>query len=186
MRIARTRIAVVVCSALVASGIALGGGVAAAADKNCKDFSSQAAAQTYFVANGGSATNNVDDLDRDHDGRACQDYPYTSTGGASSSTTSASTPASTTAASASNTTSAGAVNCRNFATQGDAQAYLERDRSDPAGLDADHNGVACEDYFGDADTGVSAGSTQDDGSTAVTSGSQVRAVPEGSADTGSW
>jgi hypothetical protein len=44
-------------------------------DKNCKDFKTQAEAQTYFNSKGGSASNNVDDLDRDHDGEACESLP---------------------------------------------------------------------------------------------------------------
>jgi hypothetical protein len=50
-------------------------------DKDCADFSSQAEAQTYFEANGGSPTNNVDNLDADHDGQACEDFDYGATGG---------------------------------------------------------------------------------------------------------
>ncbi len=49
---------------------------ALAADKDCKDFPSQAAAQAYFDAHGGSPSNNVDNLDADHDGQACETYPY--------------------------------------------------------------------------------------------------------------
>jgi outer membrane biosynthesis protein TonB len=41
-------------------------------DKDCKDFSSHSEAQAYFNSKGGSASNNVDDLDRDHDGLACE------------------------------------------------------------------------------------------------------------------
>jgi Excalibur calcium-binding domain len=48
----------------------------AQADKDCADFSSQAEAQAYFEANGGSPTNNVDNLDADHDGQACEDFDY--------------------------------------------------------------------------------------------------------------
>lgn len=45
-------------------------------DKDCKDFSTQAEAQTYFNSKGGSATNNVDRLDgNDHDGRVCESLP---------------------------------------------------------------------------------------------------------------
>ncbi|RAL26721.1 excalibur calcium-binding domain-containing protein [Thermoflavimicrobium daqui] len=42
-------------------------------DKNCSDFPSQDQAQTYFIQDGGSKTRNVDDLDRDNDGNACED-----------------------------------------------------------------------------------------------------------------
>jgi LPXTG-motif cell wall-anchored protein len=50
---------------------------ALAVDRDCKDFSSQAAAQAYFDANGGSPSNNVDNLDADHDGQACEAFAYT-------------------------------------------------------------------------------------------------------------
>jgi hypothetical protein len=41
-------------------------------DLDCNDFSNHAEAQEYFEENGGSPSNNVDDLDRDHDGIACE------------------------------------------------------------------------------------------------------------------
>jgi micrococcal nuclease len=44
-------------------------------DKDCSDFSSQSEAQRYFEAKGGSPSNNVDGLDRDHDGIACESLP---------------------------------------------------------------------------------------------------------------
>lgn len=44
-------------------------------DANCSDFSSQAAAQQYFVNNGGSPTNDPDGLDSDSDGVACESNP---------------------------------------------------------------------------------------------------------------
>lgn len=51
------------------------------ADKDCADFGSQAEAQAYFEANGGSPTNNVDNLDADHDGQACEAFDYGGGGG---------------------------------------------------------------------------------------------------------
>jgi hypothetical protein len=45
------------------------------ADRDCNEFPTQAAAQTFFVENGGSASDNFDDLDADHDGMACEDDP---------------------------------------------------------------------------------------------------------------
>lgn len=39
---------------------------------NCDDFSGHSEAQAYFLSKGGSPSNNVDDLDRDHDGLACE------------------------------------------------------------------------------------------------------------------
>lgn len=41
-------------------------------DMNCKDFKTWQAAQKYFEAHGGSKYYNYDDLDRDHDGLACE------------------------------------------------------------------------------------------------------------------
>ncbi|GAA2775177.1 excalibur calcium-binding domain-containing protein [Kitasatospora cinereorecta] len=39
----------------------------------------------------------------------------------------------------------GDLDCANFATQEEAQAVLNADPSDPNNLDADHDGIACED-----------------------------------------
>ena len=44
-------------------------------DKDCSDFKVQDEAQTYFEGKGGSPTNNVDKLDADHDGIACESLP---------------------------------------------------------------------------------------------------------------
>ncbi len=45
-------------------------------DKDCKDFSTQLEAQTYFDFNGGSLVNNVDKLDGpDRDGKVCESLP---------------------------------------------------------------------------------------------------------------
>lgn len=44
-------------------------------DKDCKDFATQEQAQDYFNSHGGSASNNVDGLDADHDGIACESLP---------------------------------------------------------------------------------------------------------------
>ncbi|MEJ2865338.1 excalibur calcium-binding domain-containing protein [Actinomycetospora flava] len=210
---ARGRIAAGLCTALVASGLALGAGVAAAADKNCSDFTSQPQAQAYFTANGGSAINNVNNLDADHDGMACDTHPYAPSGSATGSprpslpiqppvqptpvpstsgggtgsglvgTGSGGTGAGSSASTGA--TSGGAdLACPDFPTQAAAQAHLAQDSTDPDRLDADRDGIACEEHF--AQPGLAGGSsTRDDGSVATTSGTQVRVVPEGSADTGS-
>lgn len=44
-------------------------------DKDCSDFVTQNEAQAYFESKGGSPTNNVDRLDSDHDGTACESLP---------------------------------------------------------------------------------------------------------------
>lgn len=56
-------------SAPAASVVGRGG------DKNCPDFATHAEAQAYFDGKGGSPSNNVDGLDRDHDGIACEALP---------------------------------------------------------------------------------------------------------------
>jgi micrococcal nuclease len=56
--------------------------------------------------------------------------------------------------------SAGDLNCSDFATQPDAQAVLNSDPSDPNGLDADGDGIACESLPG----GSSGSSTASSGS----------------------
>ncbi len=45
-------------------------------DRNCDDFDSHAQAQAFFDRHGGSRSDNVDGLDGDSDGRACEDYEY--------------------------------------------------------------------------------------------------------------
>jgi len=49
------------------------GSVSAQDDRDCEDFASQPTAQAYFTERGGSADVNVDNLDRDGDGIACED-----------------------------------------------------------------------------------------------------------------
>lgn len=44
-------------------------------DKDCKDFKTHSEAQAYFNSKGGSSSNNVDNLDADHDGLACETLP---------------------------------------------------------------------------------------------------------------
>jgi hypothetical protein len=44
-------------------------------DKDCKHFKTQKLAQAYFIKDGGSKKNNVDNLDSDHDGIACEHLP---------------------------------------------------------------------------------------------------------------
>lgn len=46
-----------------------------AAGVNCSDFKTWNEAQTYFEQHGGSPTNNVEGLDREGDGLACEGLP---------------------------------------------------------------------------------------------------------------
>jgi Excalibur calcium-binding domain len=61
-------------AALTLALLASGAVSRAAADANCSDFSTQAAAQAYFLAHGGPAQD-PDRLDADHDGVACESLP---------------------------------------------------------------------------------------------------------------
>jgi Excalibur calcium-binding domain len=70
------RMAFLLIAALVLALSAAPAALAQDADKDCADFSSQAEAQAYFEANAGSPTNNVDNLDADHDGQACEAFDY--------------------------------------------------------------------------------------------------------------
>jgi hypothetical protein len=67
--------------------------------------------------------------------------------------------------SSSSDTSGDDRDCADFASQADAQTALDADLSDPDHLDADVDGIACEDHFGNA-------------------GQQVQVHPSGGVDTG--
>jgi micrococcal nuclease len=49
------------------------------------------------------------------------------------------------------------INCTDFQSQAEAQAELERDPSDSSNLDADDDGIACEELRGDGDGGDTIG-----------------------------
>lgn len=72
----RLRIVVMLVLAMGLVVPSLSGPSATAADdesaKNCATFTTQPEAQTWFTAHGGSKANNVDALDADHDGIACE------------------------------------------------------------------------------------------------------------------
>ena len=92
-------------------------------DKDCGDFRSQAEAQAELERDPSDPNN----LDGDGDGVACETYPYGDSGG---------------------TGGGGDLDCADFARQQVAQAELDRDLSDPNGLDADNDGIACEELAG--------------------------------------
>jgi hypothetical protein len=70
------------CTAVFGSTASSAGrGSVSQRDANCDDFSSQAAAQSYFIAHGGPSSDPAG-LDADHDGIACETNPCPcSTGG---------------------------------------------------------------------------------------------------------
>ena len=70
------------------------------------------------------------------------------------------------------TASAADVDCADFPTQGQAQAVLVADPSDPNGLDGNKNGTACEDFdFSKADAGSTQVSSLPTGGVAAGDGS---------------
>lgn len=73
------------------------------------------------------------------------------------------------------------LNCDDFDTQEEAQAILDEDPSDPHGLDADDDGIACEDLPSQDGEG-----TDDDGedTTEDTGDSEDAGDPSGGVDAG--
>jgi hypothetical protein len=61
-------------TAALLAAVALLPATAAAVDKDCVDFSTQRAAQIFFLKHGGPRYD-PDRLDGDHDGIACEDNP---------------------------------------------------------------------------------------------------------------
>src|SRR5918995_4043764 len=90
---------------------------------DCASFGSQAAAQAELERDPSDPSN----LDADNDGVACETYPYDGGSGGGG---------------------GGDLDCADFPTQREAQVVLERDPSDPNGLDADNDGIACEELAG--------------------------------------
>ena len=158
--------------------------VATAGDKDCRDFVSQSAAQAYFTAIGGSATNNADDLDANHNGIACEDYNYGTAAAAGAAGVAGVAGTSSTAASASTD-----KNCRDFASQGAAQAYFTAiggsATNNADDLDANHNNIACEDYnYGTSGGASIAGASGASGQSPAAGPAQVSTVPSGGVNTG--
>jgi hypothetical protein len=71
------------------------------------------------------------------------------------------------------------LDCANFATQQEAQAELERDLSDPNGLDADNDGIACEEL---ADGGGGGGDGELDCADFATQGEAQRELAKDRTD----
>jgi excalibur calcium-binding domain-containing protein len=116
----------------------------AAQDKDCADFATQAEAQAVLDAD----RSDPHQLDGDNDGVACE-----SVFGEPGQPPTDPAPFED-------------KDCRDFATQEEAQAVLDADASDPHQLDGDHDGIACETVFGDS------------------GGDQVEEKPSGGVDTG--
>jgi hypothetical protein len=118
-----------------------GGGPSAGASKCVTFAGDQVAAQEWFEANGGSASNDYQRMDTNHNGIACDEPGAYQDGGPS--------------AGPEGGPSAGPESCADFNTQPEAQTYFENSGGttgdDPLNLDADGNGIACDE--GDVTTG---------------------------------
>jgi uncharacterized protein DUF11 len=112
------------------------------ASPSCTDFATQEDAQAFYDAHKGDVPGNPDpyDLDTDGDGKACEGLP-------SSSPPPDSSPSPSPNPSPSPQPQ---VDCADFATQEDAQAFYDAHKSDvpgnpdPYDLDTDGDGKACE------------------------------------------
>lgn len=112
-------------------------------DLNCDDFDSQAEAQQTLRED----PSDPNGLDAENDGVACEvtDYPN---------------PERDEVPVEGSVSPGGDLDCEDFATQQEAQAVFNQDTSDPNGLDADNDGLACEDF--DYATGGMTGNDVDD------------------------
>ncbi len=91
-------------------------------DYDCADFATQEEAQQFLLAGDPYG------LDADNDGMACDNLAMGGTGMTQQPTT----------------PTQGDLDCADFASQAEAQATFNADPSDPNGLDADNDGIACE------------------------------------------
>ncbi len=140
--------------------------VLAQTDYDCSDFATQEEAQDFLLEGDPYG------LDSDSDGEACEELPS----GGSTSTPTAEEPASPPASPPAETTD---LDCDDFATQADAQAEYDADPSDPNGLDADGDGVACEELSGVDDSSISASPEADDDADDASTTATAEADDEG-------
>jgi len=97
-------------------------------DIDCADFRSQAEAQAELERDPSDPNN----LDADNHGEACETYRYNCGGGEGG---------------------GGDLDCADFATQRAAQREYANDRTDPNNLDADNDGIACENLISEGREG---------------------------------
>ncbi|WP_219413340.1 excalibur calcium-binding domain-containing protein [Pseudonocardia nigra] len=140
---------------------------AAAQDVNCSAFEFQEDAQAFFD----NLPGDPHELDDNDDGVPCESLPRRGTPATtvtptaepeseSTPETPTTTPPAAPTTTATPTTAAAPADddvdrdCADFATQADAQAALTSRIGDPERLDADDDGVACEQHFGTEDRQV--------------------------------
>ena len=110
----------------------------ASQDRNCSDFDTWSAAQSFFESEGGPGSD-PHRLDRDGDGVACQSLPGAPGSGANTRSSSIE--------STSKSKTKDTRNCSDFATWSAAQSFFESEggpSSDPHRLDRDGDGIACQ------------------------------------------
>jgi hypothetical protein len=112
---------------------------------NCADFDFQEDAQSFFNNDPGD-TNGLDGPIgpgfTGQPGVACEELPSRGTATDGGMTQQPTTP--TQYVQPTTPTTQGDLDCADFATQEEAQAVYNADTSDPNGLDADDDGIACE------------------------------------------
>ena len=133
----RFAVAPAVCGLVLVLGLAATAGAQAdlgndGVDMDCADFVELNAAQGYFVGDGGSAARNVDNLDADRDGAACESSDQTNedTGAPDLGNDGVD------------------MDCADFPELNAARGYFVGDGGSPSrnvdNLDADRDGQACE------------------------------------------
>ncbi len=121
---------------------------------NCEDFDTQEQAQAFFNNDPGD-TNGLDgppgDAFTGEPGVACEDLPSGGTGTTAEPPVEATQPTApgqyVPPAEPAPQVTAEDLDCADFASQTEAQAVLDADSTDPNGLDADGDGIACEELF---------------------------------------
>ncbi len=127
-------------------------GIASAQDRDCPDFASQAEAQAALDA----STGDPERLDADNDGKACESHfggpvaapPTQVTEVIEEPALPDPTSEVVTPIQQQNVVLADR-DCPDFAGPAEAQAALDAGVGDPERLDADNDGIACEDHFGE-------------------------------------
>jgi hypothetical protein len=181
-------------------------GTSFAAGVTCGSFTTQPQAQAAFDANPAGLKN----LDRDHDGKACDTLPggssasapkpstpkpappkpapsKPSAGSSSSEPVSASSPSHSSSHTSAPSRHAASADrdCDDFASQQDAQDALDAAPGDPERLDADDDGIACEGLdHGDTVTTGATNDDADDVAAAPVADRSASDVPVGAVDAG--
>jgi hypothetical protein len=166
----RARVAALVAALTTALFAGLTG-TAFAQDLDCDDFTYQEEAQAVLDADRSDPHRLDGGQDGPPDGVACESLPRRGTPATtvtpiaepeseSTPETPTTTPPAAPTTTAAPTTAAAPADddvdrdCADFATQADAQAALTSRAGDPERLDADDDGIACEQHFGTEDQQV--------------------------------